>query len=223
VGSDFDGLLAGRWSCRAFRDEQLPDELLTRIFATAQRTASWCNTQPWQVVLTRGEATKRFAESLTAHAAEHPPSPDLDPPAEYRGVYLERRRGAGYALYESLGIDRRDREAREAQMAKNYAFFSAPHVAVITTDALQGTYGAIDCGAYVTNVLTAAWEQGVATIPQAAIAMYSGHVREFFALPQDRLVVCAVSLGWADESDPVNGFRTDRADVTDALRWAPPS
>jgi nitroreductase len=102
-------------------------------------------------------------------------------------------------------------------MLRNYAFFGAPHVAVITTDRLQGTYGAIDCGGYVANLLTAARERGVATIPQAAIAVYSGHVRDFFDLPEDRLVVCAVSLGYADESHPVNGFRTERADVADAL------
>lgn len=214
---DFEELLTSRWSCRAFRDEQLPDEVLDDVFRIAQRTASWCNTQPWQVLLTRGEATKLFAESLTAHVRDNPPSPDLEMPAEYRGVYRDLRRGAGYALYASLGIDRGDMAAREAQMLKNYSFFGAPHVAVITTDRLQGTYGAIDCGGYVANLLTAARERGVATIPQAAIAVYSGHVREFFELPEDRLVVCAVSLGWADESDAVNGFRTERADVTDAV------
>lgn len=214
---EFEELLRSRWSCRAFRDEELPVELLEDVFRVAQRTASWCNTQPWQVVLTRGGATKRFAESLTAHVRENPPSPDLEMPAEYRGVYQERRRGAGYALYASLGIRRGDVAAREAQMLKNYAFFGAPHVAVITTDRLQGTYGAIDCGGYVANVLTAARERGIATIPQAAIAVYSGHVREFFELPDDRLVVCAISLGYADESDPVNGFRTERAEVADAV------
>ncbi|MCD2197635.1 nitroreductase [Actinomycetospora endophytica] len=213
----FEELLRSRWSCRAFRDEELSDELLDDIFRVAQRTASWCNTQPWQVLLTRGAATKRFAESLSAHVRGNPPSPDLEMPAEYRGVYRDRRRGAGYALYASLGIDRQDMPAREAQMMRNYLFFGAPHVAVITTDRLQGTYGAIDCGGYVANVLTAARERGVATIPQAAIAVYSGHVREFFELPEDRLVVCAISLGYADESDPVNGFRTERAEVADAV------
>ncbi|MEJ2870466.1 nitroreductase [Actinomycetospora sp. OC33-EN08] len=215
---DFEGLLSSRWSCRAYRDEQVAPELLEEIFAVAQRTASWCNTQPWQVLLTRGAATKRFAESLTAHVQANPPSPDLEMPAEYRGIYQERRRGAGFALYGALGIGRKDAEAKEAQMLKNYSFFGAPHVAVITTDRLQGTYGAIDCGAYVTNILTAARERGVATIPQAAIAVYSGHVREYFDLPDDRLVVCAISLGYADEADPVNGFRTERASVADAVQ-----
>ena len=99
---------------------------------------------------------------------------------------------------------------------RNYEFFGAPHVVIITTDGRQGVYGAVDCGAYVANVLNAATSLGLATIPQAAIAMYSDYVREFLALPDDRLVVCAISFGYADLDNPVNGFRTSRGDFHEA-------
>ena len=46
---DFSTLMERRWSCRAFDPEPLTDELLTQILTVAQRTPSWCNTQPWQV------------------------------------------------------------------------------------------------------------------------------------------------------------------------------
>lgn len=187
------------------------------MFEVAQRTASWCNTQPWQVYVTKGEGTRRFAAGLVEHAKTHEPVSDFDMPTDYRGVYRERRRGAGYALYASLGIARDDREAREAQRLKNFEFFGAPHVAVITTDRDQGIYGAIDCGGYVANLINAASSLGVATIPQAAIAMHSDHVRHHFRIPQDRLIVCAVSFGYADTAHPVNRFRTTRAAVEDAV------
>jgi len=79
------------------------------VFGLAQRTASWCNTQPWQVVVTRGGATRDLATGLAAHVAASPPSSDLDLPAGYSGVYDERRRTSGFALYASLGIERHDR------------------------------------------------------------------------------------------------------------------
>ncbi|MHB9848809.1 nitroreductase [Streptomyces krungchingensis] len=213
----FKRLLGDRWSCRAFLPDEVSDDVIAEMFGIAQRTASWCNTQPWQVYLTKGEATGRFAASLTDHAKTHQPTPDLETPAEYRGVYKERRRGAGYALYASLGIAREDWDAREAQGLRNFEFFGAPHVAVITTDQDQGVYGAVDCGGYVANLINAATSLGVATIPQAAIAMHSDHVREFFRIPQDRLIVCAVSFGYADTEHPVNRFRTTRADVEDTV------
>jgi nitroreductase len=195
----------------------VPDDVIAEMFAIAQHTASWCNTQPWQVHLLNGDATRRFAVSLTEHAKTHEPVADLGMPAQYRGVYQQRRREAGYALYASLDIRKEDWEARVAQRLKNFEFFGAPHVAVITTDRDQGVYGAIDCGGYVANLLHAAHSLGLASIPQAAIAMHSDHVREFLDLPEDRLVVCAVSFGYADTAHPVNQFRTSRADVDDAV------
>ncbi|WP_460800050.1 nitroreductase [Nocardioides pacificus] len=213
----FPELMDQRWSCRAFLADEVPDEQLTQMFALAQRTASWCNTQPWQVHVTTGEATQRFSKSLTEHVLASPQTSDLPMPTGYSGVYQERRREGGYALYASLGIDRADGDARLVQMLKNYTFFGAPHVAVITTDREQGVYGAIDCGGYVANLMHAAHTLGIATVPQAAIAMYSDHVREFLELPEDRMVVCAVSFGYADLEDPVNAFRTTRADVADVV------
>lgn len=214
---DFRKLVSERWSCRAYLPDQVPDDVIREMFEIAQRTPSWCNTQPWQVHVTKGETTRRFAKSLTEHAEAHEETPDLDMPSGYHGVYRDRRRAAGYALYASLGISKEDWDARVAQRLKNFDFFGAPHVAIVTTDREQGTYGAIDCGGYVTNLLLAAQSLGVATIPQAAVAMHSGHVREYLDLPDDRLVVCAVSFGYADTGHPVNRFRTERAAVDDTV------
>lgn len=218
---DFVEVMTARWSCRAFRSEEVPEDVLTRVFEVAQRTASWCNTQPWQVHLLGGEVTRWFAKELTEHVATHPAltdqTPDYPLPARYEGAYLERRRAAGYALYESLGIDRTDTAARAAAMLDNYSFFGAPHVAIITSDRNQGTYGAIDCGAYVANLTNAALDAGLATIAQGAMGVYAGRVRELLELPEERAVVCGVAIGYADEDHPVNAFRTERATLADLV------
>ncbi|MEQ3552648.1 nitroreductase [Pseudonocardia nematodicida] len=210
-------LLELRWSCRAFLPEPVPDHVITEMFGIAQRTASWCNTQPWHVYVTKGEGTRRFAERLTEHARAHEQVADFAPPAGYHGVYRDRRRESGLALYASLGIEKTDAEARTAQTMRNFDLFGAPHTAVITTDRDQGVYGAIDCGGYIANLMNAATALGVATIPQAAIALHSGLVRDHFLVPDDRLVVCAVSFGYPDVAHPVNQFRTSRADLADVV------
>ena len=86
-------------------------------------------------------------------------------------------------------------------------------------DEALGVYGAVDCGAYVANFLLAAASLGVATIPQAALAARPQRIRDFFGLPSDRLVVCGISLGYADSGHPANGFRTSRADIATAVQW----
>jgi nitroreductase len=212
-------LLGQRYSCRGFRSEPVPPPVIERILRMAQRTASWCNAQPWQVIVTRGAATDRFRERLMAYAATHAAEPDLAFPREYRGVYRERRRECGFGLYESVGIARGDRVASARQSRENYRLFGAPHVAIITTDEALGVYGAIDCGAYVGNFTLAARSLSVASIPQAALAAHSNFIRDYFALPPERQVVCAISFGYEEASHPANGFRTSRADLAEVVTW----
>lgn len=213
-------LLATRHSCRGFLPEPLADSVIERILAMAQRSPSWCNAQPWQVIVTKGAATERFRAALCAHVVKEPAAPDIAFPREYRGAYLARRHACGFQLYDAVGVARGDRVAAAAQMLENYKFFGAPHVAIITTDEALGTYGAIDCGAYVSNFLLAAQSLGVATIPQAALASHSKFVRDYFGIAGDRLVVCGISFGYEDKSHKANGFRTDRASLDEAVIWA---
>lgn len=211
----FRSLLDVRHSCRAFRSDPVPEPVVRQILETAQRTASWCNSQPWQVIVTAGEETERFRSHLVGHVQEVPGAYDIDPPGRYEGVYKERRRGSGFALYDSVGIPHDDSGARMRQAMENYRFFGAPHVAIVTSEAALGPYGYVDCGGYVANFLSAAQGAGVATIAQASIANYSNVVREFFDIPESRHIVCAISFGYADVEHPVNGFRTDRAPLTE--------
>jgi nitroreductase len=212
-------LLFERHSCRAFLPAPVPRETIERILEMAQRTPSWCNTQPWQVIVTSGAATDRFRAGLLQNAARGMCAPDIPFPREYRGVYLERRRACGWQLYESVGIARGDREASARQGMENFRLFGAPHAAIITTDEAQGAYGAIDCGAYINNFMLAAWSLGVACIAQAAIAGQAAFVREHFGLAPDRQVICGIAVGFEDADHPANKYRTVRASLKEAVEW----
>ncbi|MFZ5738985.1 MAG: nitroreductase [Pseudomonadota bacterium] len=205
-------LMAARYSCRGFKPDPVPREVIERILGAAQKTASWCNSQPWQVVITSGEATARFREVIyPAAAGGAPMSGDFEFPREYRGVYLDRRRESGFQLYNAVGIARGDKAAAAQQALQNFSFFGAPHVAIITTDEALGVYGAVDCGGYVTSFMLAAQALGVATVPQAALAFHAGVVRKHFGLGDDRRVVCGISFGYADPDHKANSYRTNRA------------
>ena len=212
-------LLDSRYSCRAFLPKEVPREDIERMLRMGQRTASWCNSQPWRVHLTSGEATERLREAVYAQGASGELDPDIAGPAEYRGEYADRRRNAGYALYNALGIARDDYARRGEQMLENFRFFGAPHVAVVTTDKALGVYGAVDCGGYVANVLLAAESLGIAAVPQAAVPMASTALHRELGIGDDRDIVCAISFGYADEAHPANTCRTDRATLDDTVVW----
>jgi nitroreductase len=213
-------LLGERFSCRAFRPDPVPRSTIERLLTAAQRTASWCNSQPWQIVIASGAAKERFRAAIYGEASSGAPEDgDFSFPREYRGVYLERRRESGFQLYNTLGIARGDKAAYARQALENYNFFGAPHVAVIHTDEALGIYGAIDCGAYVGNFLLAAQALGLGTIAQAALARHSGMIRRHFKLGDDRRVVCGISFGFPDLDHRINSYRTSRASIPDTVTF----
>lgn len=213
-------LLHERFSCRAFLPKPVPRDVLERVLNTAQRTASWCNSQPWQVLIASGAEKEAFRKLIYTEASsgsgdDH----DFPAPREYRGVYLERRRESGFQLYNTLGIARGDKVAYARQALENYNLFGAPHVAIIHTDEALGVYGAVDCGGYVSNFMLAAQALGLSTIPQAALARHSGLIRKHFGLGDDRRVVCGISFGYGDTAHKVNSYRTSRASIPDTVTF----
>lgn len=211
-------LLAERWSCRDYTDEQVAEATIERLLQMARQTPSWCNTQPWNVIVTRGAATEAFRAALIDHATDHVPQPDIPMPKRYTGEHLARRRECGWQLYDAVGIERGDRAASAAQAARNYELFGAPHVAIITSATALGTYGVLDTGLYVSTFLLAAQSLGLGAVPQAALATCSPFLRRWFDIPEDQTIVCGVSFGHPDRGAPSNAFRTSRAPLSQTTR-----
>lgn len=224
AGKDFEvisRLIDQRITCRAYKPEPVPRAVIERLLLAAQRAPSWCNVQPWELIITEGEATRKFADALFAHVASGnaQPSADIPFPSAYVGIYDQRRKGVGKQLYEALGIPKGDRDASRRQMLENFRLFGAPHTAIVTVDRNLGTYGAVDAGLYVGYFTLCAQSLGIGTTPQAALAQYGDFVRSYFDIPEDRQLLCGISFGWPEASHPVNNFRTTRADISSVVQF----
>ena len=217
--TDLEALFSARYSCRAYRSDPVPEEIISQIVTTARLVPSWCNAQPWQLNITTGAETDRFRVALQNEVATGSPAPDLAFPSGYSGVYKDRRRACGWQLYEAVGVEKGDRAASTKQMMQNFALFGAPHCAIVSSPAELGPYGAMDSGGFVTAFTIAAQAQGVATIAQAAVASYAPFLHRYFDIPEDRLILCAISFGYADTEHPANKFRTARAETREIIQW----
>src|SRR5579859_6198012 len=217
---EFERVVRERYSCRQYQTTLVARSIIERILEIAQQTPSWCNCQPWQVLVISGEAIERFRGALYAHAAHGAAAkPDFAFPLRYEGIYRERRKVCGVQLYQALGIGREDKASAAQQSLENFRFFGAPHVALITTDDELGVYGAVDCGLYVSNFMLAAQNLGVASIAQAALASYPDFIRAHFGLEPNRKFVCGISFGYAETDHPINLYRTDRSAIDEAVTW----
>lgn len=213
-----DGLLTQRHSCRAFLPQPVDSATVERMLAMAQRTASWCNTQPWQIVWTSGAGTTHFRAAMQQAARAQPAAPDIPFPPTYEGEYLARRRASGLQLYAAQQIAREDKAGAAAQALRNYDFFDAPHVLMLLAARSLMPYALVDCGGWVANFLLAAQAHGIAAIPQAALARHSNVVRAHFGIAEDLVVVCGIAFGHGDAAHPANRYRTARAGLEEAVR-----
>lgn len=216
----FEHILNMRHSCRAFTEKRVEQALLERILSMAQRTASWCNAQPWKSYVLSGLTLDQLKMSLTDHVSKSGTgAPELKAPEIYTNERLARRREAGFALYDALGIASENKAARAEWHLENFRFFGAPHVVVITAAEELHEYGAVDIGAYISTLLLAAESLGVASCPQAAPVFYSAIIREILDIPSEERIVGTVALGYPDSKAPVNSFRTSRATLEDTVKF----
>lgn len=205
-------LLVGRHSVRAFTSEPVPRTDAERILRAARSAPSGANLQPGRFHLLAGEPLRSLGGALMAAAAN-----GRSPVAEYSyfpqplpSVLKQKQKAAGYALYSSLDIGRRDIAARRSQFDENYRFFNAPVGIVVTIRRDMGKGCFMDLGLALMALMVAAEGMGYATCGIGALANHADAVHEHLALPADEMVVCGMALGRADPGAPVNAVRTER-------------
>jgi nitroreductase len=210
--TDFSDILARRRSVRAFTKDPIDRPTLEKICQAARRAPSGANLQPGKFHVLTGAPLAAISARLDRANTENTPIdlaysyfPEMMSPA-----LKDRQRKAGYALYEALGIARRDVTGRRAQFAQNYRFFDAPVGVIVTIDRDMGKGCFMDLGMAIMTFLLAAEDAGLGATGIGALANYGGIVHDHLNLPAGELVVCGIAVGVADQSATVNQFRTER-------------
>ena len=209
-------LLEQRRSCRAFLSDPVPLADLERILSAARRAPSGANLQPGRFHVLTQEPLALLRDTLSG-VAHQPPEPgeysyfpQLMPP-----VLRARQHAAGHALYRALGIERRDFAGRQAQFARNYAFFDAPVGIVVTIDKGLGAGCFMDLGMCLMALMLQADSMGYGTCGIGALANHGRLTHRTLGLPEPEIVVCGIALGRPDRQAAVNGLRTQRAELAE--------
>jgi nitroreductase len=219
-----DAAITSRRSIRAFLPTPVAKEDIEAILDVSARAPSGSNTQPWKVyVLTGATREKLSAEILRAHN-----DPDLGKqhteeyayyPRKWISPFLERRRKIGWDLYTLLGLTRENKAGMHAQHGRNYRFFDAPVGMIFTIDRGMDQGSWLDYGMFLQNIMTAARARGLDTCPQAAFTPYHRIIGEVLQLPPNEMVVCGMSLGYADESKIENSLVTEREPMANFVKF----
>jgi nitroreductase len=223
-----DAAIASRFSARAFLPTPVPREAIEAILDVARRAPSGTNTQPWKVYVLQGASLTGLSDKVcAAHdaifadpalAQEYREEYDYYP-RKWVSPYIDRRRENGWSLYGLLGIEKGEKDKMHAQHQRNYRFFDAPVGFMFTLDRVLERGSLVDYGMFLQNIMVAARGRGLHTCPQAAWNHYGKIVLPHIGAGPDEMLVCGMSMGYADESALVNSFRTPREPVAAITHW----
>ncbi len=217
-----DEALTSRRSVRAFLPTPVDEQTIRDILQVAARAPSGTNMQPWKVYVVTGDRKQQLSDAILS-CGIRPEKATWDEykyyPDQFFEPYLTRRRAVGFALYNLLGIGRRDVERMRAQHDRNFTFFDAPVGMIFTIDRGLNVGSWIDHGMFLQSIMIAARGRGLHTCPQAAFAPYHTQIRPLLGIPEDEVVVCGMALGYEDESKPENRLRSERAPLEEFVTF----
>ena len=223
-----DHAIETRQSMREFLPKPVPRDTILHLLELASRAPSGTNTQPWRAYVLQGASKDSLAEMVSqAHdalrenpalAAEYKEEYDYYP-EKWVSPYIDRRRENGWGLYGLLGITKGDKDKMHAQHQRNYRFFDAPVGLMFTLDRVMGRGSLLDYGMFLENLMVAARGHGLHTCPQAAWNGFASIILAHIGAGKDEMLVCGMSLGYADEKALVNTFRTPRVSAVEFTTW----
>jgi nitroreductase len=226
--ASIDAAIESRFCARAFLPKLVTRDTIADILRVARRAPSGTNCQPWRVYVLQGPSRDSLVEKVcAAHdaiyanpalAAEYREEYDYYP-EKWVSPYIDRRRENGWGLYGLLGIAKGDKDRMHAQHQRNFRFFDAPVGFMFTVDRVMGRGSLVDYGMFLQNMMVAARARGLHTCPPAAWNGFGKIILPHVGAGADEVLVCGMSMGYADEKAKVNSFHTPRVPVEEFTRW----
>jgi nitroreductase len=206
--------VASRYSCRAFLPTSVPEATVRDIIERAARAPSGGNLQPWRVHALAGARLEALRTIVRSRLDELPRFEGAEYdiyPRDLKEPYESRRRLSGVMLYQSIGVAREDRSGRYRQYARNFLFYDAPVGLFLSIDRSMGPPQWSDLGGFIQTVMLLARGYGLHACAQEAWTHLYKTLPPFLALPAEYMIFCGMALGYADESAPINAWRSPRA------------
>jgi nitroreductase len=212
--------LASRRSIRGFKPDPVAPEILRNIMQLAGRSASFTNTQPWEVAIATGKTRDTLAARLYEAAASGVRGhSDVPYPRDWPEAAAARAQVHNTRRFETLGIAREDKVRREQVRINNFTLFGAPCAMFIFMDEGYGPWSTMDMGIFLQSIALAALGHGLGTCFQASLANYPDIVKEALDIEPHKKLLVGLSIGYPDLEAPLNAYHSARMEVDEFTRW----
>jgi nitroreductase len=209
-----------RRSIRAFKPDPVPKAILEDILKTACLSPSAANLQPWEFLVITGEPLKKLSatmieKSKAGEVGNWEIRKGLGR-AELPEKYVQRLRNL---QSRNTVFQRDDKEQRAEFMRRGFRFFGAPAAIIVTMEKALGDAHIFDLGLVTQTLCLVAVKHGLGTCIQAQGVSYPNVIREMFNLPDSKLMVIAISIGYPDLASPANDYRSSREPYESLTTW----
>jgi nitroreductase len=202
---DVYDVVASRRAVRAFTDEPVTNDVLERVLATAARSPSGGNLQPWNTYVVTGAPLAELKRRTRARVDAGDPGDEREfemYPPDLKSPYCERRAAAGAQRYRAIGVGLDDEDGHRAAVAENWDCFGAPAALFVFIDRAMGSAQWADIGMYLQTVMLLLRAEGLHSCPQLAWSVYRRTVAEIVRPPDELMLFCGMSVGYEDTSAP---------------------
>jgi len=212
--------IRSRKSIRGYKPDPVPKEALREILDIAIRSPSTMNTQPWEITVVTGEVLDNIRrgniEMLNSGVKPHPEVAHKP----FEDKYRQRQVDLAIQIFQLMGIAREDKEKRAAWTQRGFRFFDAPAAIILSIDRSLGELMAVfDAGALAQTICLTAWNYGLGTCINDQGIMFPEVVKRFTHIPESKLMVICIAIGYPDWDFPANKLKTTREPVESVVTW----
>jgi nitroreductase len=215
-----------RKSIRMFKPDPVPGEILREIIQIAQRAPSWANTQPWEFAVVSGKKLEEIRQSFIARTGEEPRL-DVGRPRPFAEPFSSRMRSlVSRDAEKTMGI-REGADINKWRPQQGSKLYGAPCIIYILIDKAMymqdgdhlNVWSVFDCGLIAENIMLLAVKYGLGTIAAMQVAKYPELIREILGIPDSKLILIGIGIGYPDTEFPLNQVYSSRESFDSISRW----
>jgi nitroreductase len=206
-----------RRSVRAFKPDPVPKKTLEEILKMAILAPSAINLQPWEFIVVTGEERERLSRRLIKAYKEKQISCGPGNVKPLPKTFAKR----GAKTLELMNPFFKEIGADSTQFINEGScnFYGAPVAIFLCMDDSFPKARFVDIGVALGYLILTAHEYGLGTCPIGLITAYEDEIKDLLNIPEDKVVVIAVALGYPDWENPINRFKSPRDDRDNFVRW----
>jgi nitroreductase len=210
-----------RRSCKAFKSDPVPKELLKQIIEASRWAPSAQNIQPWDFYVLGEKVMEDVKARLTEKVNSKAPAQPEIPVINLFDPYLKRSNELKDGIDKHQfppGTENLDQK-RAIYNVNGGRFHNAPNGIIICTEKSLTPRLIIDAGIAAQTICLAAYGLGLGACIMARPTYFPDILRDALKIPDSKIIVISVALGYPDPNSPLNTVKRSRVEVNDLVHW----